>query len=314
MNLTQLRALVAVAEHGSFSAAARDLHTVQSNISGHIAHLEQQLGVALVDRSSGQLTLEGDVVVNRARRILDECNGVTVDITSRHQTRGISRVGMIGTTARWLAPALVGALTACHPAVHLVVTENNSIALTHQLTDRAIDAAVLSTPTPVGGLALTPLFDEELLLVVPPGHKLANNTDIDVETLCRLELLLPPPDSAYRPELDAAAALHGITLRPKAEFDGVRLIASLTFDGHGASVLPATAIPSWLRDRCQVVHIPNLPNRRVALARRTGDQLSPAATAVTELLQQVVAEGARTGLGIRACPLDNPATDQQHTT
>jgi LysR family hydrogen peroxide-inducible transcriptional activator len=219
---------------------------------------------------------------------------------------------MIGTTARWLAPALVGALTARHPAVHLVVTENNSVALAHQLADRAIDAAVLSARAPVGGLALTALFDEELLLVVPPGHALANSSDIDLEALCRLELLLPPPGSAYRPDLDAAAALHGITLRPKAEFDGVRLIASLTFDGHGASVLPATAIPSWLRDRCQVVHIPKLPHRRVALARRTGDQLSPAAAAVTDLLQQVVAERARTGLGIRACPLDNSPTDQQH--
>jgi DNA-binding transcriptional LysR family regulator len=301
--------LVAAGEHGSFSAAARDLHTVQSNISNHIAHLEQQLGVALIDRRSGQLTVEGDVVANRARRILDECNAMTVDMTARRRIRGVSHVGMIGTTARWLAPALVGALTARYRSVHLVVSEGTSAALAQQLTNGAIDAALLSARAPIEGLSLAALFDEELLLVVPPGHPLAKNAAIDLESLCRLELLLPPAGSAFRPELDAVAAHHGIRLCPKAEFDGVRLIASLTFDGHGASVLPATAIPGWLRDRCQVVHVPNLPHRRVFLARRAGDQLKPAAGAVTEVLEGVVAERVRTGLGLRACSLDDSPPD-----
>jgi LysR family hydrogen peroxide-inducible transcriptional activator len=311
MNLSQFRALIAVAEHGSFTAAAADLHTVQSNISSHIARLEQQLEVTLIDRSSGQLTLEGHVVTNRARRILHEYHGITIDLTARRQIQGVSQVGMIGTTARWLAPALVGALSVRHPAVHLVVAEGNSLALTQQLTDRAIDAAVLSVPTAPPGLTLTPLFDEELLLVVPHGHPMAKDTDLDVGDLWRLELLLPPPGTAFRPDLDDAAAQHGLTLRPKAEFDGVRLIASLTFDGHGASILPATAIPGWLRDRCQVLHVAGLPRRRVALTQRTGDQLTPAATAVTDLLQQVVPERARSRPDIRTCPADTTAPEER---
>ena len=59
MDLRQLAALVAVAETGSFSAAARSLHTVQSNVSTHVARLERELGVTLVDRASGTLTEEG---------------------------------------------------------------------------------------------------------------------------------------------------------------------------------------------------------------------------------------------------------------
>jgi molybdenum-dependent DNA-binding transcriptional regulator ModE len=66
MDLRQLRALVAVADHESFSAAARSLHTVQSNVSTHIARLERELRVTLVDRANGQLTPEGLVVVARA--------------------------------------------------------------------------------------------------------------------------------------------------------------------------------------------------------------------------------------------------------
>ena len=68
MDLRQLNALLAVAEHGSFSAAARALHTVQSNVSTHVARLERELGATLIDRSSGTLTEEGNAVVARARR------------------------------------------------------------------------------------------------------------------------------------------------------------------------------------------------------------------------------------------------------
>ena len=67
MELKQLDALAAVAKHGRFSAAARALNTVQSNISTHIARLEDDLGAILVDRSAGELTPEGQVVLTRAR-------------------------------------------------------------------------------------------------------------------------------------------------------------------------------------------------------------------------------------------------------
>src|SRR5438445_329698 len=69
MDLRQLGALVAVADHRSFSAAADALHTVQSNVSTHVARLERELGATLVDRAAGQLTVEGEAVVARARRV-----------------------------------------------------------------------------------------------------------------------------------------------------------------------------------------------------------------------------------------------------
>ena len=62
MDRKQLRALLAVADHRSFSAAARSLHTVQSNVSTHVARLERELGVTLIDRASNEPTDEGRVV------------------------------------------------------------------------------------------------------------------------------------------------------------------------------------------------------------------------------------------------------------
>ena len=108
MDLRQLNALLAVAEHGSFSAAARALHTVQSNVSTHVARLERELDATLVDRATGTLTEQGAVVVARARRIQAELQAIQTDIAAlRDEISGTLRAGVIGTTGRWLVPKVL---------------------------------------------------------------------------------------------------------------------------------------------------------------------------------------------------------------
>ena len=105
MDFRQLAALAAIADHGSFSAAAKALFTVQSNVSAHVARLERELGVTLVDRSRGCLTEEGEVVVARARAVQNELDAIYADLASRgKEVAGDARLGVIGTTARWLVP------------------------------------------------------------------------------------------------------------------------------------------------------------------------------------------------------------------
>src|SRR5580658_2430882 len=99
VELKHLQALVGIADTGSFSAAAEAIGTVQSNISAHVARLERELDVLLVDRASGRLTEEGEVVVARARRMMAEMDAMVSDVVAmRHEVRGTVRVGMIGTT------------------------------------------------------------------------------------------------------------------------------------------------------------------------------------------------------------------------
>src|SRR5688500_2021775 len=124
MDLRQLGALVAIAEHGGFSAAARALHTVQSNISTHVARLERELAVVLVDRSTGTLTEEGEAVVSRARRVQAELDALVADVASvNKEVSGSARIGIIGTTARWLTSNLLEAMATLHPRVHVVVVD-----------------------------------------------------------------------------------------------------------------------------------------------------------------------------------------------
>jgi DNA-binding transcriptional LysR family regulator len=290
VDLRQLAAIVAVADQGSFSLAADALHTVQSNISNHVARLEKELGVQLVDRQRGQLTEEGQAVVERARRIAAEVEAMVADVAALgNNVAGSVRLGCFGTTARWLVPRLLERLAATHPNVHLTVVDATSATAEPQLAGGRLDLAVVNLPVPGSDIAGRALFDEDLVLVVPADHVLAGKADVDITDLDRVPLLLPANGTAFRSDIDKAAADAGITLVAKADLDGVRLIASLTFDGYGPAILPATAVPSQIQDRWRPVSVAGLPRRRVGIAARRRGLPSAPARAVLAVIDEIVA-------------------------
>jgi len=291
MDLRQLAALVAIADHGSFSAAAGAIHTVQSNVSNHVAKLEEELGVSLVDRQGGRLTEAGEAVVERARRITSELEALVAEVAAlRHDVVGNVRLGMIGTTARWLVPRLLDRLAERHPGVRLVVVDSGSATLEPQLSAGRLDLVVVTLPLPGSDLIGRPLFDEDLVLVVPPGDPLGDRSDLTMADLDGVPLLLPAPGTAFRDEIEGAATKSGIELVAKAELDGVRLIASLTFDGHGPAILPATGVPERLGDYWKPLAVAGMPRRQVGVAMRRRGLPSPPARAVLAVLDEIIAD------------------------
>lgn len=289
MDLRQLNALVAVAEQRSFSAAARALHTVQSNVSTHIARLERELGATLVDRASGQLTEQGVVVADRARRIQAELDALLSDVTSLNaEVSGGVRIGMIGTTARWLAPLLFDAMRRDHPRVHLVIVDATTTSLVPQVRDGRLDLAVVNLPLGDPDLDVEPLFEEDRVLVAPLGHHLAGRTSVRLEELHGEPLLLEPQGTTFRDELDQHAAAAGCTLVAQAEVDGMRLLASLAFQGFGAALLPASAAPSWIGGDWTLIAVEGLGRRSVGIATRRNHLLSAAARSLRDVLRAVV--------------------------
>lgn len=293
MDLRQLAALVAVADHGTFSAAADALHTVQSNVSSHVANLEKELAVPLFDRAAGRLTAEGTAVVARGRRVQAELAALVADVGAvRSDVRGRVHLGVLGTTGRWLMPRLVTSLAQLHPGISLIVFEGTSATLQPQLMSSGLDLALLTLPLDSPDLVAEPLFEEELLLVAPTASPLAGRARIDVADLDGVELLLPAPGTTFRRELDEVAATAGITLRPKAELDGVRLLASLCFEGWACGIVPASAVPSWLEGPWRAVGVDGLPLRQIGLATRTRGLASAPAKAVAAVLTDAIVEAA----------------------
>ena len=289
MDLRQLTALVAIADHGSFSAAARALYTVQSNVSGHIARLEKELGVVLVDRQRGGLTDEGLMVVERARRVMHELEDIAADMASRgDEVTGETRLGSVGTTARWLLPQLLTQVERTHPGVHVTIHEGNTTALVPRVASGLLDAAVVHLPIDDTDVTVTPLFAEDLVLLVHTRHPLAAHDTIRLPALAHTPLLLPPTGTALRRVIDRAAGAVDTQLVAQAEIDGVRLLASLAFEGYGAAIVPATAIPRWLKADFKRVTVPELPRRVVGWVQRKRPTPSAPTRALAEVLHDVI--------------------------
>jgi DNA-binding transcriptional LysR family regulator len=297
MDLRQLAALTAVAEAGSFSAAARRLHTVQSNVSTHVARLEAELGATLVDRSTGTLTDEGDVVASRARRIQHELESLRADVDSMlHEVAGPVRLGCIGTVGRWLVPRLLEGIADRHPKVRIIVVDATTTSLVPQLVAETLDLAVVNLPVGGGDLATEPLFDEDRIILAPLDHPLAAEATVSLEQLAEHPLLLEPQGTAFRDELDDAVRNVDVVLDVQAEIDGIRLLTSLAYDGFGPAMVPATAAPAWMEAACRRVTVDGLTPRSVGLATPRRGRLSAPARAVRDVIRDLVTTTEQPGV------------------
>lgn len=290
MEIRQLEALVGIADRGTFSGAADALGTVQSNISNRIARLEAELATELVDRASGTLTESGTIVVHRARRILSEMNAIASDVSELNaDVRGQVNIGMIGTGGRWIVPLLLGALRGAYPHIALRIMEGSNTALEPLVVNGQLDLAVLAWPIMAPELNAADLFSEDLVLIIEKKHPLAaHKGSVDFKTLGGLELLMPLTGTPLRREIDEASHAQDVDLHPIIELDGLRTIASLTFDGHGPSILPATMLSRHLRDDFVALHIDGIARRRVSLVTRRFGFPSAPVRAIHALLNEVV--------------------------
>jgi len=290
MEIRQLEALVSIADHGTFSAAAEVLGTVQSNISTRIARLESELGTELVNRATGSLTESGEIVVHRARRILSELSAIGSDVSGLSaDIHGKVSLGMIGTAGRWIVPLLLEAQRRTYPHIALRITEGSNSTIEPQVVHGQLDIAVLAWPVLADELSEVDLFSEDLVVIVDREHEIAQTKEsISLAELANYELLLPLSGTPIRREIDEACLDQGVVLHPLIEVDGLRTIASMTYDGHGPSILPATMLSKHLRDKFVAVHISNLRRRRVVLVSRRFGFPSAPVRAIQALLLDVV--------------------------
>ena len=237
MDLRQLTALVAVADHGTFSAAAKALHTVQSNISAHVARLERELGVTLVDRSRAAHR-GGRGVVGRARRIQGELDAIAADMASLRQRGQRRRAHRRHRHHRpWLVPRSWTASASDHPRVHAVVVDATTTSLLAPARcPGTLDLAVVNLPVD------DPELGDRAAVRRGPGARRAPRPPagparrVTLAELADHRLLLEPPGHRVpRRARGAGGRGPASTLEPQAEVDGVRLVASLAFQGFGAA-------------------------------------------------------------------------------
>jgi DNA-binding transcriptional LysR family regulator len=296
VDFRQLETLLAVAEEGSFTAAADRLHTVQSNVSEHIRQLETELGVQLLVRQrSGTVPTEfGVKVLERARAIRSEIDAVHVDLSMLQGLEiGHATLGVVGTVSRWLVPALVAEVRRSAPGVSLRVTEGASERLAIEVAERILACAVVTEPVADPRLIVEHLRDEALVALVPETATFGHAQAVTLGALAQYPLILPPVGNPLRDEVDVAASSEHVALTVAVEVEGIRLILDLVAAGAGFSIVPETAVPpgSGLR----LVTIANMPPRRLALVRARNVQLTLADQAVHDLTARMARGETATG-------------------
>lgn len=294
MELRRLAALLAVADEGSFTAAADSLHTAQSNISEQVGQLERELGVPLLVRGRrGSVPTEfGAAVLQRARRIKAELEAMRIDLSMLQGLEsGHASLGIVGTASRWIVPALVENLHARAAGVHLRVSEGASERLAADVLAHRLAQAVITEPVTSPGLVVEHLMDEALVALVPSDAKF-DSGPASISQVARLPLILPPQENPLRHEVEAAATAQGVTLNVPIEVEGIRLIVDLVSAGHGASILPGTAIPPSVPG-VRMIAIAHMPRRRLALVTARDQYLSLADGAVRTAIFELVAEFGR---------------------
>src|ERR1700760_2880608 len=243
MDLRQLRYLVALADERHFTRAAEREHIAQPALSQQIRRLEEEVGVALVERTTRRvaITEAGELLVARARRIMSELSAAEAELEAlRGILTGHVSVGAMHTMGPIDVSLALAVFHQRHPGVELTVREQSSEELAEMLRDDVLDLAFLSVTERIEshGLGLHQLVSEELVAVLPADHPLAGRTEVRMAELAN-EQFISYRDGARLRELLTIAARHaGFEAQVKLESNESERIKRLVARDMGVAILP----------------------------------------------------------------------------
>jgi DNA-binding transcriptional LysR family regulator len=191
--LRLIRYFVAVAEEGNFTRAAERLHMAQPPLSAAVRQLEQQLGVALLDRSSRQvrLTAAGEQMLERGRELLAQADSVVRDVQAVERSpSGLLRCGLSPAARFDLVPDLLERWSTAAPGVMLHTSEGTTGALLRDVRQGRLDLAVVFCPSELSELASMTLRDEPVVVHLRHEHPLASRTQVALHELADETLLV----------------------------------------------------------------------------------------------------------------------------
>ena len=244
MEMQQLRYVVAVARTGNFSRAAEHCHVAQPSLSQQIQKLEDELGERLFDRLKREvkLTAHGEAFLRRAVRILEEAAAAKREATDAQDLlRGTLTIGALPTLAPYLLPAALAAFTKKFRGVEIVIHEDTTARLLKLAHGYEIDFALASQPIHDERLEVKDLFSEELLLALPPAHRLARKRSVSAADLAGENLIVMKEGHCLGDQVLGFCERR--ELKAKISFRSAQLetVQALVAAGLGLSLVPAMA-------------------------------------------------------------------------
>ncbi|GAB1406228.1 LysR family transcriptional regulator [Thermomonas brevis] len=285
VNLPELAAFVAVAEHGGFSLAAEQLHLSQPAVSKRIALLEGQLGVRLFDRIGRQVlpTEAGRVLLPRARQLLAEAEAARRAVQDMGDAVG-GRLSLVTSHHIGLhrLPGVLRDFSRLHPDAALDIRFMDSEAAWDEVLQGQAELALTTLGEAAPPLLAAAVWHDPLQVVVAPDHPLAARRRLKPADLVAHAAVLPDARTVTHRIVAEALARHGHALRLRMTTNHMETLKMLASVGLAWTVLPATMVDGSLR----VLQVDGLKlSRRLGSVVHGGRTPSRAARAFLELLR-----------------------------
>ncbi len=238
MKITQLRTLVAIADHKGFAETADRLFITPAAVSQQMRTLEDELQVALFDRTRRppRLNAHGVHIAERARDVLREFDALADEARAVDEIAGILTLGCISGFSSDLIPLALGNLRDRYPRLQVRITEGQSATLIHQVHRRELDAAIVTEPlTPEPELEILPITTEPLMVVAPMGAAVSTWD----EALTQLPFLRVNRLSGLGSLVDETLRKTGLVVNDAMELDSTDVVLSMVRAGLGSGVVPS---------------------------------------------------------------------------
>jgi DNA-binding transcriptional LysR family regulator len=293
LDTDQLRAFVAVARGRRFTRAARGLGISQPSLSRRVQQLERDVGARLVVRTpkGAVLTSAGERFLPHAERALASVDaGRSALEALSGEPRGDVGVGSQWTISAYVLPAVLARFHARHPNVGVRIREGTTEQVEERLAAGEVDLALMNLPVRRLDLAVQKLWQEDYMLAVPAGHRLASLGRAVALAEAASEPLVVIAGIPATAALFAACAERGVQPRVVVEAETMEAVRNLVQSGLGVSLLPRTMTQAADVRRLRAVEIVRGGIRRqVALVHRGEAYLTASAKAMRSILVEMLA-------------------------
>ncbi|QRF62550.1 LysR family transcriptional regulator [Variovorax paradoxus] len=291
INFKLIGTFLSVAQNESFRKAAEETNRSLPAVSMQVKQLEEQLGVALFQRTTRKVTLtqEGEQLLISARKALAELEvGLSHIQHAADVQQGHLSFACVPTIASTRLPAILTAFAKKYPGISVHVRELANQDLLEAVRRREVDFAIGPVPEKKGELEFAPIFVDDYCAMLPRGYQDNGRASISLRELSKLPLLKLSSSTAFRDHVDNALKANGLSHESNYEFMQVTTLVAMAEAGLGIALLPRVALPR--RTPLKVVRIigPAL-SRTIAIVTIRGHSLSPAAARLVEMCNKLIA-------------------------
>lgn len=293
MNIRDLRYLVALADRKHFGRAAEACFVSQPTLSTQLKKLEQELGVALIERAPRRIMLTdaGKDIAARARRILSEVEQLRdAARQAADPEAGSVRLGLFPTLGPYLLPHVVPLLKTRFPRLELLLVEEKTEVILRMLREGKLDAGILALPIHADQLHIEALFEEPFLLAVPEQHRLAQQPNLQLRDLADESLLLLEDGHCLRDQALDVCHLAGAGEKSGFRATSLETLRQMVAANVGITLLPVLAVkpPVPRSDSIRLLQFEDAsPSRQVAMVWRKSSALEPFLMKIVELVRNL---------------------------